>query len=92
MFVHLFSLSLICVPNSVLNLFLLFLCHLCLDNINLCGCVFMKERMRSERYIAVALPVYDLFRMSAVKGLSLNLHMNSEKKNRVCICWHEERM
>lgn len=79
MFVHLL-LNLICVPTSVLNLFFIVSLHLCLDNINSCGCVFMKERIRSERYIAVALPVYDLFRMSAVKGLSSNLQMNSEKK------------
>lgn len=47
----------------------LFLCHLCLNDINTCGCVFLKERMRSERYIAVALPVYKLLRMLAVRGL-----------------------
>ncbi len=54
-------------PLLVLKPFVV--CHLCLDDINACGCVFMKERMRSERYIAVALPVYELLRMLAVRGL-----------------------
>jgi len=44
-----------------------------------CGCVFMKEKMRMERYIAVALPVYDLFRKSAEGPFIELAHEFSEK-------------
>jgi len=39
----------------------------------------MKERMRMERYIAVALPVYDLFRKSAEGPFIELAHEFSEK-------------